>query len=98
MSYTEAQFQKAADIIKSLPEDGPVKPTQEDQLYVSNSRMYDRSYFMLASVLQLLQARSVAGLITLSGHHRRSSVATIGDNTTPAPGMFDFKGKAKWYA
>ncbi|KAF5109485.1 hypothetical protein DV495_000765 [Geotrichum candidum] len=24
--------------------------------------------------------------------------ATIGDNTTPAPGTFDFKAKAKWNA
>lgn len=24
--------------------------------------------------------------------------ATIGDNNTPQPGMFDFKGKAKWNA
>ncbi|OWZ24476.1 Protein ACBP-1 [Phytophthora megakarya] len=24
--------------------------------------------------------------------------ATVGDNTTPAPGMFDLKGKAKWNA
>ncbi|KAG3121489.1 hypothetical protein PI124_g175 [Phytophthora idaei] len=24
--------------------------------------------------------------------------ATVGDNTTPAPGMFDLTGKAKWNA
>lgn len=34
MSYSEAQFKKAVDIIQSLPKDGPVTPSQEDQLYV----------------------------------------------------------------
>ncbi|KAH9949999.1 acyl CoA binding protein-domain-containing protein [Amylocystis lapponica] len=30
---SEAKFEKAVEIIKSLPKDGPVKPTQDDQLY-----------------------------------------------------------------
>ncbi|KAJ7227410.1 acyl-CoA-binding protein [Mycena pura] len=32
MSY-EAQFNKAVEIVKALPKDGPVQPTQDDQLY-----------------------------------------------------------------
>jgi diazepam-binding inhibitor (GABA receptor modulating acyl-CoA-binding protein) len=31
----QAQFDKAVSIVKNLPKDGPVKPTQEDQLKVS---------------------------------------------------------------
>ena len=34
VKYSEAQFNKAAEIIKSLPEDGPVKPSTEDKLTV----------------------------------------------------------------
>ena len=34
VEYSEAQFKKAAEIIQSLPKDGPVKPTTEDQLFV----------------------------------------------------------------
>ncbi|KAI0687736.1 acyl-CoA-binding protein [Cytidiella melzeri] len=30
---SEAKFTKAAEIIQNLPKDGPVKPTQEDQLF-----------------------------------------------------------------
>ncbi|GBE87850.1 Putative acyl-CoA-binding [Sparassis crispa] len=30
---SEAKFNKAVEIIQSLPKDGPVKPTQDDQLY-----------------------------------------------------------------
>ncbi|KAI0091023.1 acyl-CoA-binding protein [Irpex rosettiformis] len=30
---SEAKFNKAAEIIQSLPKDGPIKPTQDDQLY-----------------------------------------------------------------
>ncbi|KAJ3503708.1 hypothetical protein NLJ89_g8313 [Agrocybe chaxingu] len=30
---SEAKFEKAAAIIQSLPKDGPVKPTSDDQLY-----------------------------------------------------------------
>lgn len=32
---SEAKFKKAVEIVQNLPKDGPVKPTQEDQLYVS---------------------------------------------------------------
>ncbi|KAF9560514.1 acyl-CoA-binding protein [Agrocybe pediades] len=30
---SEAKFKKAVEIIQSLPKDGPVKPSQEDQLF-----------------------------------------------------------------
>lgn len=32
---SEAKFNKAVEIIQNLPADGPVKPTSDDQLYVS---------------------------------------------------------------
>ncbi|KAF7328046.1 Acyl-CoA-binding protein [Mycena kentingensis (nom. inval.)] len=32
MSY-EAKFTKSVEIVKNLPKDGPVKPTQDDQLF-----------------------------------------------------------------
>lgn len=35
---SEAKFKKAVSIIGSLPKDGPVKPSQEDRLFVSNSK------------------------------------------------------------
>jgi len=33
MSVSEAKFEKAVHIIQNLPKDGPVKPSQDDQLY-----------------------------------------------------------------
>ncbi|KAG6862508.1 hypothetical protein C0995_000056 [Termitomyces sp. Mi166 len=30
---SKAKFEKAAQIIQSLPKDGPIKPTTDDQLY-----------------------------------------------------------------
>ncbi|KAK0485236.1 acyl-CoA-binding protein [Armillaria novae-zelandiae] len=30
---SEAQFKKAVEIVQSLPKDGPVKPTQDEQLF-----------------------------------------------------------------
>ncbi|EMD33989.1 hypothetical protein CERSUDRAFT_86758 [Gelatoporia subvermispora B] len=30
---SQAQFDKAVAIVKSLPKDGPIKPTQDEQLY-----------------------------------------------------------------
>ncbi|KAG7400021.1 Acyl-CoA-binding domain-containing protein 1 [Phytophthora boehmeriae] len=33
--------------------------------------------------------------LTLYAYYKQ---ATVGDNTTPQPGMFDFTGKAKWNA
>jgi hypothetical protein len=41
VKYSEAQFNKAAEIIKSLPKDGPVKPSQEDQLFVRYIQSHD---------------------------------------------------------
>ena len=35
MVNTAAQFDKAVAIVKALPPDGPVKPSQDDQLAVS---------------------------------------------------------------
>jgi hypothetical protein len=32
---TKAKFDKAVAIVQSLPKDGPIKPSQDDQLYVS---------------------------------------------------------------
>ena len=37
---SEAKFNKAAEIIQSLPKDGPIKPTQDDQLYVRGRRVW----------------------------------------------------------
>lgn len=30
-----SKFDKAVAIVQALPKDGPIKPSQEDQLYVS---------------------------------------------------------------
>ena len=40
VKYSEAQFKKAAEIIQSLPKDGPVTPSQEDKLEVRKSWSY----------------------------------------------------------
>ena len=32
---SQAKFDKAVAIIQGLPKDGPIKPSQDDQLYVS---------------------------------------------------------------
>ncbi|ORX37410.1 acyl CoA binding protein-domain-containing protein [Kockovaella imperatae] len=64
MSNTQAQFDKAVEIVGKLPPDGPAKPTTEDQL-----KFY--------------------------AHFKQ---AKNGDCTGAAPGMFDFKGKAKYNA
>ena len=32
---SEAKFLKAVEIVQNLPKDGPVKPSQDDQLFVS---------------------------------------------------------------
>ena len=37
VKYSEAQFNKAVEIIQSLPKDGPVKPSAEDRLEVRKS-------------------------------------------------------------
>ncbi|WVO16903.1 hypothetical protein L204_104589 [Cryptococcus depauperatus] len=58
---TQAQFDKAVSIVKGLPEDGPVTPTDDEKL-------------------------------AFYAHFKQ---ANEGDNNTPAPGLFNFVGKAK---
>lgn len=43
----QAKFDKAVAIVQGLPKDGPVKPTQDDQLYV-------RSFHLILSSLPSL--------------------------------------------
>ena len=40
---SKSKFDKAVEIVQSLPKDGPIKPSQDDQLYVravSRSRIH----------------------------------------------------------
>jgi hypothetical protein len=73
---SEAKFDKAVKIVQSLPKDGPIKPTQDDQLYVRTpvffiSGLPDPNPYLATpqpAVLQLLQARcvlqgAIAGMI-----------------------------------
>ncbi|ODO05855.1 hypothetical protein I350_04916 [Cryptococcus amylolentus CBS 6273] len=64
MVNTKAQFDKAVAIVKGLPADGPIKPSQEDKL-------------------------------AFYAHYKQ---ANEGDVSGPAPGVFDFVGKAKYNA
>ena len=62
-TMSEAKFNKAAEIIQSLPKDGPIKPTQDDQLFVSQFAHLNEIYAMTVQlvvhiVLQSFQARS----------------------------------------
>ena len=41
--YSETQFKKAAEIVQSLPKDGPIQPSQSDQLYVRTPIFFMRS-------------------------------------------------------
>ena len=41
--YSETQFSKAAEIIQALPKDGPIQPSQSDQLYVRTPIFFIRS-------------------------------------------------------
>ena len=41
---SQTKFEKAVEIVQSLPKDGPIKPTQDDQLYVS-SHLPPRPFF-----------------------------------------------------
>jgi len=58
MSY-KAKFEKAVEIVKALPEDGPVKPSQDDQLYFY-------SYFKQVTVGDVNTTRPT-GLLDFAG-------------------------------
>ena len=47
---SEAKFNKAVEIVQSLPKNGPVSPTVDEQLYVSGVQLQD---------LRLLQGYTV---------------------------------------
>jgi hypothetical protein len=37
---SEAKFNKAVEIVQGLPKDGPVKPSQDDQLFVRSLQYF----------------------------------------------------------
>lgn len=58
---SQAKFNKAVEIVQALPKDGPVKPSQDDQLYVSScsDARTCRVAELRILVLQVFQAGSV---------------------------------------
>ncbi|KAJ8480839.1 hypothetical protein ONZ51_g6399 [Trametes cubensis] len=80
---SQAKFEKAVAIVQSLPKEGPIQPTQEEQLYVL---LYLRPGLPAFSPYRRLQ------------FYKYYKQATVGDVNTSRPGMLDFVGKAKWDA
>ncbi|KAF7336811.1 ACB domain-containing protein [Mycena venus] len=111
---SESKFNKAVEIVGALPKDGPVKPSQDDQLYVSPLPDEKSVSAYVPIHLQSFTNTSskVSAMGRLSCHRsgmrlRRADVALrlllrelakVGDNNTTRPGMLDFTGKAKWDA
>jgi len=58
MSY-KAKFDKAVTIVQNLPKDGPVKPSQDDQLYFYK-------YYKQATIGEVNTARP-SGLLDFAG-------------------------------
>ncbi|KAF8666659.1 Acyl CoA binding protein [Rhizoctonia solani] len=81
---SQAKFDKAASVVQSLPKDGPIKPTQDDQLKVSLASYAIRVACRLWWVYY--------------DDSRPMRLGTIGDVNTERPGLLDFTGKAKWDA
>lgn len=98
VKYSEAQFNKAAEIIQALPKDGPVKPTTDDQLYVryklqSHDLIYNQSCYSSTNITSKVCAR-IPHIRILK--FLIQPLAKFGDNDTERPRLFDFTGKAKW--
>ena len=93
---TESQFKKAVEIVKSLPEDGPTKPTADDKLFVRTpapSRCVRISEPLSSSISTINKVGNFHVMIyAISKTH----IATVGDVNIPSPGYFDFVGKEKW--
>lgn len=51
---SKAKFEKAVEIIQNLPKDGPIKPSQEEQLSVRIMALIDRINHEYTLVLQIL--------------------------------------------
>ena len=45
----EAKFNKAVEIVQTLPKEGPIQPTQEDQLYVRTPFFFSSPYLTTRS-------------------------------------------------
>lgn len=46
---SETQFNKAVEIVKSLPKDGPIKPSVDDQLFVRTPPLFFLGSLILIS-------------------------------------------------
>lgn len=85
MVNLNAQFDKAVTMVRSLPPDGEVKPTQDQQLEVSCEPPCPAD-------------DSGAVLTPDSQFYANFKQATEGDVSGPAPGAFNFTAKYKYNA
>ena len=62
ISMSQSKFDKAVSIVQSLPKDGPIKPSQDDQLYVR--RPCIRIWAQLTLVYGQFYARYKQGMLS----------------------------------
>lgn len=96
LTMSESQFNKAVEIVKALPEDGPTKPTADDKLFVRTpapSRRIRISDPLSSSISTLSKVRNFRVMIYATS---KTHIATVGDVNIVSPGYFDFVGKEKW--
>lgn len=99
----DAQFDRAVEIVQSLPKTGPIQTAYEDKLnmyrYVSTTL---RVYREIHRVPQLVQARYFPRIQppALRRFLRRRFFchlsATVGNVQGPRPSVWDMLGRAKW--
>ena len=98
----DAQFDRAVEIVQSLPKTGPIQTDYEEKL-----TMY-RYAALHCSVLGKL-VLTLLPAVCISKVHSRARVtsvrelnvlftpaATVGNVKTPRPGIWDMLGRAKW--
>ncbi|KAF8558804.1 hypothetical protein OG21DRAFT_983617 [Imleria badia] len=85
----DAQFNRAVEIVQGLPKTGPIQTGYEEKLTMYRSVSHSTSPHPGADTPSF-----PANLLPYSLYKQ----ATVGNVTSPRPGIFDMLGRAKWYA
>jgi len=97
----DAQFDRAVGIVQGLPKTGPIQTDYEEKLtmYRFALSIVSLNFHSETSCYQFIQAGCAQhSKICRSCTQFTFVVATVGNVTTPRPGIWDMLGRAKWLA
>lgn len=97
----DTQFDRAVEIVQSLPKIGPIQTTYEEKLTMY--RFVSLSILRLSDKADHLPTVCISKVLDFASYNTCTydlrvpcAAATVGNVRSPRPGIWDMLGRAKW--